>query len=146
MQYQIDTHSLGIPPWKTMSFCTVKKSCANAKVGVKKGAEAATVLLQGTPTQQCLDAITTAVCAYHFPRCEDDDKRFTTVCYDTCNTLKEECGGLQLDKIVLVQARDFAQLTPPLPPLESSYISRVVQGRCQSPPPADGTVVIGRDK
>jgi hypothetical protein len=120
MQYQIDTHSLGIPPWKTMSFCTVKKSCANAKVGVKKGAEAATVLLQGTPTQQCLDAITTAVCAYHFPRCEDDDKRFTTVCYDTCNTLKEECGGLLLDKIVLVQARDvhsapcpFLLLNPP---------------------------------
>jgi len=88
-----------------MSFCTVKKSCANAKVGVKAGAEKATVLLQGTPTQQCLDAITTAICAYHFPRCEDDDKRFPTVCYDTCNNLEENCGGLKLDQIVLVQAR-----------------------------------------
>ncbi len=40
MQYPIDTHLVpGIPPWKTMSFCTVKKSCANAKVGVKAGAE-----------------------------------------------------------------------------------------------------------
>jgi hypothetical protein len=108
------TFTPGLPQKKSMSFCTVKKSCANAKRDVKKGAEQATVLLQGNPTQQCLDAITTAVCAYHFPRCEDDDKRFPTVCYNTCNNLEQQCGGLQLDKIVLVQVR----LTP-RPPFPS---------------------------
>ena len=102
----------GLPQKPSMSFCTVKKSCANAKVGVKAGAEKATVLLQGTPTQQCLDAITTAICAYHFPRCEDDDKRFPTVCYDTCNNLEENCGGLKLDQIVLVQASLRATPSP----------------------------------
>jgi hypothetical protein len=111
-----------------MSFCTVKKSCANAKRDVKVGAEKATVLLQGNPTQQCLDAITTAICAYHFPRCEDDEKRFPTVCYNTCNNLKEQCGGLELDKIVLVQARRTLPSLPaplfyfaPAFPLHSNY-------------------------
>jgi hypothetical protein len=64
--------------------------------------ELATVALQGTPTTACLDAMTTALCAYHFPRCEFDEKRFPAVCYDTCQTLKMQCK-IDLDDIVLVQ-------------------------------------------
>jgi hypothetical protein len=66
------------------------------------GTELATIALQGTPTTACLDAITTALCAYHFPRCESDEKRFPAVCYQTCSNLKLQCK-IELNDIVLVQ-------------------------------------------
>ena len=74
------------------------------KFSFTQATEIATRALQGTPTTACLDAITTALCAYHFPRCEDDEKRLPAVCYATCQTLKLQCK-IELDDIVLVQER-----------------------------------------
>ncbi len=145
-----------VSTYSSMSFCTVKKSCANAKNGwgsfsftpkadrgvsfwlecrFAQATEMATAALQGTPNTQCLDAITTALCAYHFPRCEDDEKRFPAVCYDTCQNLELQCK-LQLDDIVLIQ-----EWTPSASEkFVSASISFVIfskQGRCQGPPTED---------
>lgn len=117
-----------VSTYSSMSFCTVKKSCANAKNGFAQATEMATAALQGTPNTQCLDAITTALCAYHFPRCEDDEKRFPAVCYDTCQTLKLQCK-LQLDDIVLIQGRCQG------PPTEDN---KATQDKCTAAAPHIG--------
>jgi hypothetical protein len=104
----------------------------------------ASVALQGTPTTQCLDALTTAMCAYHFTRCVDDEKRFPSVCYETCRKLEDQCK-IQLDDVVLVQVGPYTFVQSyyyiicfdiPLEPL---------QGRCQGPPAEDGSSQ-GREK
>jgi hypothetical protein len=91
-----------------MIFKLVKQKCRHTGAYFSlyfrftQATELATVALQGTPTTACLDALTTALCAYHFPRCEFDEKRFPAVCYDTCQTLLMQCK-IELDDIVLVQ-------------------------------------------
>jgi hypothetical protein len=106
------------------------------KFSFTQATEIATRALQGTPTTACLDAITTALCAYHFPRCEDDEKRFPAVCYTTCDTLKLQCK-IELDDIVLVQVRSrYIACKTNVQAIQLSETLQL-QGRCQGAPTED---------
>ena len=87
-----------IVPYTTRSFCTVIESCRLAKVDITFAKKMVELYTESKPRQVCAEALTKVICSYHFPLCEQDDKTYQQICFDTCMRMFIECSQQSTDR------------------------------------------------
>jgi len=83
----------GLVKYKTKSTCAIVKACNEAADDYSK-AQRRVLELTGqamTSISGCESAILGVICAYHFPRCEDDIIEYEEVCFSTCLHMYDTC-------------------------------------------------------
>ncbi len=79
--------------YSSKSYCSIVKACLSASNDYKKAQQKVFSLtgMRVDAIPNCGNAILGVICAYQFPRCNDDTTSFETVCLATCQRMYSTC-------------------------------------------------------
>eukprot|EP00282_Hemiselmis_andersenii_P015760 CAMPEP_0114119916 /NCGR_PEP_ID=MMETSP0043_2-20121206/6366_1 /TAXON_ID=464988 /ORGANISM="Hemiselmis andersenii, Strain CCMP644" /LENGTH=166 /DNA_ID=CAMNT_0001212495 /DNA_START=17 /DNA_END=514 /DNA_ORIENTATION=- len=83
-------------PYRTKNFCVLFKSCQRSNEDLEFAKDIVQLYTQRAASDSCIDALTRAICSYHFPLCESDSKDFKYICDSVCQQVKRNCGNVTL--------------------------------------------------
>ena len=79
--------------YASKSFCAIVKACLAASADYKKAQQTVYALtgMKVDDIPNCGNTLLNVICAYQFPRCDDDTTSYETVCLSTCQRMYSSC-------------------------------------------------------
>jgi len=79
--------------YKSKTACAITKACDEAQADYSRAQRRIQELMgqEMSSISGCESAILGTVCAYHFPRCDDDSTEYEDICLSTCQHMYDTC-------------------------------------------------------
>ena len=74
------------------NFCSVLRSCREAQADYDAARKTILAKTNNNPSESCVSALASTICAYHFPQCVNDVLQYDQICHSTCSNLNQTCS------------------------------------------------------